>query len=370
MAHEDTFGEAVEKNLQVYTPKIGDQITGTIIAINDAAIVLDCGAKSEAIMDPQELETPQVGDRIDVMVVETEPTFKVSTKISGKSASSSQLQSAFEAGMPVSGKIVEKVNAGFRVEIGGERAFLPMGKLALEPVENPDEYLGKTFDFTILEYNPAENKFVVSRLDILKKQESEKLADVWAKLKPGAVITGVVRSMQNFGAFVDVGGVEGLVHISEVSETFIHHPSEVLKIGQEVQVKVLSADQEKNRISLSMKSIHSELWEEFAQKVKIGDAFTGKITRKTDFGLFVEVAPGIEGLLHISQIRLGGQLEDSDYEAGKEISGWIRSLDAEHRRLQLTQRELPAEDPWEKISTRLKKGDLVEAKIDGMTKFG
>ena len=193
---------------------------------------------------------------------------------------------------------------------------------------------------------------------------------VWEKISPGTVLSGKVSSLHNFGVFIDLGGIEGLVHISEVSNNFVKHPSEVVQVGQEVQVKVLKADPENQRVSLSMKAVQDELWKQFGEQHQNGDTIKGTIKRKTDFGIFVEVLPGIEGLLHVSQLHSGAQYNDPEYDVGREIEARIRLIDVETRRLQLTQRDIPEQDPWENIAGRIQEGEIIEGKVDGMTKFG
>ncbi len=364
------FASAVEENLELYTPRVGDRVKGKILAINDDVAIVDCGAKSEATLLARELDGQGVGDEVEGVIVETEPTLRLARVLQPEMASGTAIEAAYKAGIPVVGKVVETINGGFRVEVGHETAFLPAGKLDRQSNENPDEAVGKTFTFKILEYQPDANKFVLSRSDWQQEEAEEKAGEIFDRLKVGDVVEGKVASLHSFGAFIDLGGVEGLVHISEISETFIEHPSEVLKVGQEVRARVIKLVPESQRISLSMKSLQEEVWQEFAEQAKPGDPFKGKIKRKTDFGIFVELRPGIEGLLHISQIRSGAQYNQPEYDVGNEIEGWIRSLDPVQKRLQLTQRELPSHDPWETIHEEYRIDDVIEAKVDGMTNFG
>ncbi|MDQ7053819.1 MAG: S1 RNA-binding domain-containing protein [candidate division KSB1 bacterium] len=364
------FANAVEENLELYSPRVGDRVKGKILAIHDDVAIVDCGAKSEATLLVRELDGQGVGDEVEGVIVETEPTLRLARVLQPEMANRMAIEAAYKTGIPVVGKIVEKVNGGFRVDVGGEMAFLPTGKLDRQSNENPDEAVDKTFTFKILEYQPNANKFVLSRSDWQQEEAEEKASEIFDRLKVGDVVEGKVASLHSFGAFIDLGGVEGLVHISEISENFIEHPSEVLKVGQEVRARVIKLAPESQRISLSMKSLHEEMWQEFAEQAKPGDPFKGKIKRKTDFGIFVELQPGIEGLLHISQIRSGAQYNQPEYDVGNEIEGWIRSLDPVQKRLQLTQRELPSHDPWETIHEKYHIDDVIEAKVDGMTNFG
>ncbi len=371
-AASGTFAQAVEDNLELYTPKLGDRVKGKILAINDDVAIVDCGAKSEATLLARELDGEKVGDEIEGVIIQIEPTLRLARMLQPELATPETIRAAFQAGIPVLGKITGKVNGGFRVEVGKEIGFLPSGKIKfnIQAGENPDEAVGKTYALKILEYQPESNKFVLSRTDWNQEQAAEKAAAIFNQLKVGDVVEGKVASLHSFGAFIDLGGVEGLVHISEISDSYIEHPSDALQVGQEVRARVIKLVPETQRISLSLKALQDDIWQQFAEQAKPGDPFKGRIKRKTDFGIFVELQPGIEGLLHISQIRSGAQYNQPEYEVGSEIEGWIRSLDPAQKRLQLTQRELPSQDPWETIHDKYHVDDVIEAKVDGMTSFG
>ncbi len=364
------FAAALEGNLELTTPEKGKMISGTIIKIDDDVTLVSCGAKSEAVLDSSELDGHKVGDEIEALVLEAEPTLKITLKLENSAASREMLQQAYESGLPVTGTITKTIKGGFLVDISGTTAFLPISQLDIEYVQDTSSYLGKSFEFKIIEFDQEENRFKVSRAEILKKEQQEKAEQTWAGLKVGEVVDGKVSSFQDFGAFIDIGGVEGLLHISELSLEYTTHPSEVLEIGQEVKVKILSADREKNRISLSMKQLANDPWEEHADALQSGKPFSGEIVRKTDFGLFVQLFPGIDGLLHVSQLRPGTSLEDEEYAIGKKLEGWIRSVDLERKRAGLTLHEIPGEDPWKHIPEKYKIGTTVDGTIEEATRFG
>ena len=367
---DDSFAKALAENLEVYSPKTGDRVKGKIISITDELVIVECGAKSEAVMDPRDLEGQQIGDEIEGFVIETEPTLTLTTRLTDKKLSSPQLKSAFDAGLPVTGKITEVVNGGFSVDIGGVRAFLPMGHLDTAHIEDAEAFIGKSFEFKILEYDPGEQKFVISRKEILQKETAKEAEKLWESLEEGAAVDGKVTSLQSFGAFVDIGGLEGLVHVSEISDEYITSPSEVLKVGQDVRTKILKVDKAKNRISLSMRAVDAVDWDTIFSQLVVGATFSGTVSRKTDFGIFVQLQPGVEGLLHISQLKPDADINHPDYETGKEISGWIRSLNAERKRIGLTLKELPPNDPWAEIGDAFSENDVVDGKVEEMTSFG
>ena len=364
------FAAALEGNLEVTMPEKGKMITGTIIKIDDDITLVNCGAKSEAVLESAELDGQKVGDKIEALVLETEPTLKITLKLDNSDASREVLQQAFESGIAVTGTISKTIKGGFLVDISGNTAFLPISQLDLEYVQDTSSFLGKSFEFKIIEFDQQENRFKVSRAEILKKQLQEKAEQTWANLKVGEIVDGKVSSFQDFGAFIDIGGIEGLLHISELSLEYTTHPSEVLEIGQEVKVKILNADREKNRISLSMKQLANNPWEDHAEDLQSGKPFSGEIVRKTDFGLFVQLYPGIDGLLHVSQLRPGTSLDDEEYAIGKKLEGWIRSVDVERKRAGLTLHEIPGEDPWKHIPEKYKIGTTIDGTVEEATRFG
>lgn len=367
---DNEFEKALEKSLDVKLPEKGQRLRGKILRISDAAVVIDCGATSEAIMDPRELDDEKEGDEIEVIVLEAEPTLNVSKKLIHKAASMEQLRAAFEGGMSVHGKITEAVKGGAIVDVAGNRAFLPLRQMDITQVEDASAFVGKSFEFKIIEFAPAENKLVVSRVEILKEHAQKAIEKLWEGLEEGKVVNGVVRSIQTFGAFVDIGGVEGLLHISEMSDGYITHPSELLSVGQEISVRILKADRSKNRISLSIKEIVGSNWREQVDALEEGKTYPGTITKKAEYGLFVKLLPGVEGLLHVSQLKPETKIDDPAYEDGKEVEVRIRSIDRERHRISLSMRAAEEEAGWQDIASRLQINQIVEGKIEELTKYG
>lgn len=368
---EIDFQEAVATSTDgVVSPEVGDKLKGKILKIEGDTVLIDCGATADAVMDVRELDGHQAGDEVDVVVTETEPSLLVTRKVIANKSTLDDLQRAFDNQLAVTGKITNAVKGGFEVSVAGQKAFLPVSQLDVTYVENTSDYIGRTFEFRISEFDANKGKFVVSRAALIKELKAKEAEETWAKIEPGAILQGEVRSIQDFGAFVDLGGVDGLVHISELSQAYTNHPSEVLKIGQQVKVKVIRADRSNNRIGLSMKELAPDPWEEYAEQHKAGEAFSGKIVRKADFGLFVELASGVDGLLHVSQLLPDTELSDERYAVGQTLEGWIRLIDPENKRVSLTLRQEATSDVWDKLQESFKIDDVIEGTIEEATKYG
>ncbi|KAA3616224.1 MAG: S1 RNA-binding domain-containing protein [Calditrichaeota bacterium] len=363
------FEKAISESLDLVLPEKGAKLKGTILLINEENALVDCGAKSEAVIAANELNGHKVGDEIEGLVLTTDPLV-ISIKLDGKETSNEEHKSAFENEIPVTGKIVREIKGGFDVDIAGTRAFLPISHLDISFIKETAPFVGQTFDFKIIEYSDNGRQFVVSRAEILKKDQGKNTEKIWETLKAGEIVEGTVRSIQNFGAFIDLGGIEGLLHISELSNDYTTHPSDMLSIGSTVKVSILSADKEKNRISLSMKDLAPDPWANYGSEVVIGDNFTGTIVRKAEFGLFIQLAPGIDGLLHVSQLDPSTELADEKYAIGNKLNGWIRSVDLENKRVGLTLHEMPSNDPWASINENYKTDDVFEGTVEESTQFG
>ena len=245
--------------------------------------------------------------------------------------------------------------AGFEVAIGGPggpRAFCPVSQIDVGRHDEPGllEFVNQSFDFRVIEYAEDGRRVVVSRAALMRDAMEKSLGEIRDKIVLGAVLTGKVRSITDFGAFVDLGGVDGLVHVTEISRRRVAHAKDALTVGQEVSVKVTKVENEGKRISLSMKELEKDPWEGLAQRIPPGTAFTKPVARHAEFGIFIEIEPGIDGLVHVSQLPPGVDLKDPSVAAGQEVSGWVREVDEEHRRLSLSLREVSTSDPWEGLA--------------------
>ena len=259
---------------------------------------------------------------------------------------------------------------GFDVTIAGVRGFCPVSQISDQRVDDLDRYLGETYTFKVLEYDPDGRTLVVSRAALLRAEKEKLRAEVWSRLTDGAVVDGRVRSLTDFGAFVDLGGVDGLVHVTEISHARVNHPSDVLSIDDEIQVKVLELDRERNRISLSIKQLQANPWDDVDARFPARGAFTGRVVRKADFGAFIELEPGLDGLLHVSQLLPGTELGSSEIEVGETVTGWIREVDTSNHRIGLTMRRPPDRDPWERVEMRYQEGQSVGGTVESVVNFG
>ena len=277
----------------------------------------------------------------------------------------------FQNKTPVNGKVIGWNRGGFHVSLAGVGAFCPRSQIELSSPRSPTAYMDRDFAFEILEMDQPGKRIVLSRKEPLAEERKIERQELSKKLEPGAVLEGRIDSLSDFGAFVDLGGgIRGLVHVSELSWQRVERPEEVVRVGEQVEVKVLKIEQKGKRISLSRREMLPDPWEGLEDKFARGSEFKGKIARETDFGLFVEVGDGVEGLLHSSQLPIGASIDDAKFAAGEEIEGWVREVDRGRNRLSLTLREVPEGDPWNGVAARLEEGSVVEGLVEQSSRFG
>jgi small subunit ribosomal protein S1 len=315
-------------------------------------------------MDTVELEGLDIGDQIEATVVKTGAEIRVSRKLIKGKASLDQLRSAFESRIPVEGKVTGRNKGGFEVNISGLRAFCPLSQIALGKIENPDAFVNQVLEFRVTELSDDGRRIVVSRAALLKEAAAERAVETRNRIVPGAELTGRVKTLTPFGAFVDLGGIDGLLHVSEMSRRRVTNPQDVVAIGQEVQVKVIKIENDGKRISLSMKDQEPDPWHDVTDRYTPGTQFTGRIVRSTDFGYFVEVEPGVDGLVHVSQLPHGIKPGDAEVAIGTTVEGWVREVDPSKKRLSLSLRAVAVEDPWETASQRYSIGKVVQGTVD------
>jgi small subunit ribosomal protein S1 len=362
-AEATSFAEAME-NLDLKTPQQGDLLRGTIVSISGENAYISYGGPSEAVLDTAELEGLDIGDAIEATVVKTGAEMRVSRKLIKGRASLDQLRVAYENRLPVEGKVTGRNKGGFDVNISGLRAFCPLSQIALGKIDNPDAFLNETIEFRVTELSDDGRRIVVSRAALLKEAAAERAVETRSRIVPGAELTGKVKTLTPFGAFVDLGGIDGLLHVSEMSRRRVTDPKEVVQIGQDVTVKVIKIENEGKRISLSMKDQERDPWSDVADRYTPGTIFTGRIVRSTDFGYFVEVEPGLDGLVHVSQLPHGIKPGDAEVAIGSVVQGWIREVDPSKKRLSLSLRAVAVSDPWETVHQRYGVGRVVEGTVD------
>jgi small subunit ribosomal protein S1 len=331
-------------------PKPGEEVTGTIIQIGEQDAFVDCGFRNELPLAVAELRqedgslTHKTGDRITAHVQKTGDGLKLTMAINIREAGRKALAEAYAAGTPVRGKVGETNKGGFSVDLGGVRAFCPFSQIDVRRAEDPSLFVGREFDFKIIEYAEDGRNIVVSRRALLQAKRESAAAETRATLQLGDVREGTVTRLVPFGAFVDIGGVEGLVHISQISHQRVGHPGDVIREGQDVRVKVLEIQNlgqgRSERISLSMKALASDPWPETAASLVPGTDVTGRVTRLVDFGVFIELQPGIEGLIHISELANRRIIHPREVlNEDEQIQVRILDVDLDRRRISLSRRQ-------------------------------
>ena len=361
---EATFAEAFEASLNFKNPEQGELLKGQIVSISGDDAFVSYGGPSEAVMAANELDGLDVGDTVEGTVVKTSPEIRISRKLAKGKASLDLLRQMYENRLPVEGKVAARNKGGFDVNVGGLRAFCPLSQISLGKIDNPDQFIGQPYEFRITELSDDGRRIVVSRAALLKEANQSRAEETRRNIVPGAELTGTIKTITPFGAFVDLGGIDGLLHVSEMSRRRVTDPKEVVTVGQEVRVKVIKIENDGKRISLSMKDQEPDPWSDVADRYPAGTQFSGRIVRTTDFGLFVEVEPGIDGLVHYSQLPFGVKQGDADIAIGTQVSGWIREVDPSKKRLSLSLREIATRDPWEGAAQRYPAGKVVEGTVD------
>jgi small subunit ribosomal protein S1 len=357
----------------------GEVVTGRIISIDKDQALIDIGYKSEGqvriqeFMDEKGNITAKVGDAVEVMVEwwddEDERVLLSKDKAANIKIWEAIKKSYDEEGT-VKGTISNRVKGGFSVDIGVP-AFLPGSQADLRPIRNLDEMVGKSFDFKILKYNRKRSNIVLSRRAILEKELDEKRAATMASIQEGKVVEGVVKNITEYGVFVDLGGVDGLLHITDISWGRVKHPSEFFSIGDPITVKILNLDLENERVSLGMKQLVEDPWSVAAEKYAVGSRVTGKVVSLTDYGAFIELEEGIEGLIHVSEMSWTRKIRHPSkiVSVGDEVEAVVLDIKPESRRISLGMKQV-VPNPWDVISEKYPIGTTIEGKIKNITDFG
>jgi len=364
------FEEALREGFAGKDVRVGDVIEGVIAAIHGDVALVDISGKSEAVLPREELEQLGTGDPVEVVVVSIDDDIRVSRRLALERRLQKKLIEAVSSGEALEGKVMGRRKGGFDVTISGVRGFCPLSHIEDGRSDDVDRHLGETYTFKVLEFEPDDRKLVVSRAAHLREVRELLRQETWKTLEEGAVREGSVRSLTNFGAFVDLGGVDGLVHVTEIAHHRVNHPRDELQEGETVQVKVIELDADKDRVSLSIKQLQPNPWDTVEEKFPARGGFEGTVVRKTDFGVFVQLEPGLDGLLHVSQLPPGVDLAEDEFEIGKTVNGWVREIDAANQRIGLTLRRLPDRDPWERVEMRYQEGQNVSGTVENCADFG
>ncbi|MBP1643614.1 MAG: rpsA [Acidobacteria bacterium] len=283
---------------------------------------------------------------------------------------SDAIRQAVELGHPVEGKIIGWNQGGFHAVVDGITSFCPRSSMELGPPHEPGHYLDQTYVFRVLRVEEKGHRLILSRTAMLREERRRQAEEMRAQLEVGAIVEGRVVALADFGAFVDIGGIEGLVHVSEIRHGRVAHAHEALHVGQHVQAKVIKLGKGSERVSLSIKALEPDPWQGSSQSWAAGGRFSGKVLRRTEFGWFVELAPGVEGLLHPSQLKHGMKPEDEALQPGATIEGWIRELDPIRRRVSLSLRETATGNPWEGVESKYSEGTRVTGTVEKIAPFG
>lgn len=342
---EESFEDMLEKSFSDFKAlEPGQSIEAEIVSIYGDNIFLELGGKSEGIIDSEELKdkdgklTVKEGDIIKAFFIASKNgEMQFTTKLNADKADKNQLESAFKNEIPVEGIVQKEIKGGFEIKIGESKAFCPYSQMGSKRVDNPESYIGKHLTFKIIEHNEKGRNILVSNRAIIEEQNQKNINQLKETLKVGAKVTGIVKSIQDFGAFVDVCGVQTLLPISEISRSRVDNISDILKIGDDVNAVILNLDWKNNRISISMKELISDPWDEVNVKYKIGQKYKGEVARITNFGAFITLEPGLDGLIHVSELQKDSRdSNQSDIlKKGQSINVVINSIDVNQKRLSL-----------------------------------
>ncbi|AKJ30423.1 30S ribosomal protein S1 [Caldimonas brevitalea] len=376
----ESFAALFEESLQRSEMRSGEVITAEVVRVDYNFVVVNAGLKSEAYIpidefrnDQGELEV-QVGDFVSVAIDSLENGYGdtiLSRDKAKRLASWLSLERALESGDFVTGTVSGKVKGGLTVLVNGIRAFLPGSLIDTRPVKDMTPYEGKTLEFKVIKLDRKRNNVVLSRRAVVEASMGEERAKLLETLQEGAVVHGVVKNITEYGAFVDLGGIDGLLHITDMAWRRVRHPSEVVQVGQELTAKVLKFDAEKNRVSLGLKQMGDDPWVGVSRRYPTGTRLFGKVTNIADYGAFVEIEPGIEGLVHVSEMDWTNKnvAPSKIVTLGDEVEVMVLEIDEDKRRISLGMKQCKP-NPWEEFAENFKRGDKVKGPVKSITDFG
>jgi len=376
----ESFAQLFEESLARIEMVPGSILMGTVVDMNSDVVLVNAGLKSEGVIPIAEFQNERgevnvaVGDQVEVALEYVEDGFgetRLSREKALRARSWRELEKAYEAGNNVIGIINGKVKGGFTVEINDVRAFLPGSLVDVRPVRDLSYLEGKELEFKVIKLDQKRNNVVVSRRAVVEAETSEERSALIDSLQEGQVVKGIVKNLTEYGAFIDLGGIDGLLHITDMCWKRIKHPSEVVNVADEIDVKVLKFDRERTRVSLGLKQLGADPWEDIARRYPVGTRLFGTVTNLTDYGCFVEIEEGVEGLVHVSEMDWTNKniAPSKVVQLGDEVEVIVLEIDAERRRISLGMKQCRP-NPWEEFGHNNNKGDKIVGTIKSITDFG
>jgi len=376
----ESFAELFEESLSQTQMRPGSILTGTVVDVSSDVVLVNCGLKSEGVISAQEFYddngeiTVQLGDQVEVALEYVEDgngETRLSREKAVRARSWIVLEKAYEAGENVIGIINGKVKGGFTVELDDVRAFLPGSLVDVRPVRDLSYLEGKQLEFKVIKLDQKRNNVVVSRRAVVEAESSEEREALIENLQEGQVVKGIVKNLTDYGAFIDLGGIDGLLHITDMSWKRIKHPSEIVNVADEIEVKVLKFDRDKTRVSLGLKQMGEDPWEDITRRYPVGARLSGKVTNLTDYGCFVEIEEGVEGLVHVSEMDWTNKNVSPGkiVQLGDDVEVMVLDIDAERRRISLGMKQVKP-NPWDEFASQHNKGDKIVGTIKSITDFG
>jgi small subunit ribosomal protein S1 len=376
----ENFAQLFEESLQELETRPGSIVKGTVVSIDKDIVLVDAGLKSESAIPADQFKNTNgeleisVGDSVDVALDAVEDGFGetiLSREKAKRHEAWVELEKAYDEKATIMGIINGKVKGGFTVEVNTVRAFLPGSLVDVRPIRDTTHLEGKELEFKVIKLDAKRNNVVVSRRAVIEAESSAERESLLANLEEGHEVKGIVKNLTDYGAFVDLGGVDGLLHITDMAWKRVKHPSEIVNVGDEINVKVLKFDKDKSRVSLGMKQMGNDPWQEIANRYPEGTKITGQVTNLTDYGCFVEIEDGVEGLVHVSEMDWTNKnIHPSKVvNLGDTVDVMVLEIDEERRRISLGLKQC-IDNPWETFAKSYEKGDKVSGKIKSITDFG
>ncbi len=377
---EEDYEHLMEDYSHFAPPSEGEVLEGHVLKVTDQEVIVDFGYKSEGLVPIEQFATAdghvtvQAGDTIDVMIDRHGPEVEGYILLSHDKASRlrawDNLEKAYREGLLVSGRVLGRVKGGLSVDVG-VKAFMPSSQVEVHPIHNLDAYTGQDIAVKLVKMNRRRGNVVVSRKLAIEEEHNARKRSTLEGLEEGSVVNGVVKNLTDYGAFIDLGGIDGLLHVSDMSYGRVNHPSELLNVGDEVTVKVLKFDREKERVSLGLKELMPDPWETVGERYPVQSKVVGHVVSVTDYGAFVELEPGVEALIHISEMTWSRRMKHPSkvVKPGDQVEAVVLAVQTKERRISLGIKQLEA-DPWTTVEQRYSVGSVVEGRVRKLTDFG